>query len=158
MDIIRWIEAKRFNLADYNIISFMIGRADVNRSRQWFAACMEELLKVATRQNHRALYLLGAVIPAVQDTRFMIKEFVACNVILQNRCHSSRDRFRLEYTRPGKVLLSVGGPLAEMYGEDGRLSARGRIRFMEAIRDKYISANLPGRAIALSNSRDRRGS
>ena len=73
MDVIRWIESHQFQLENFDIISFMIGRADVKHSRQWFTACVDELLLVCNRMNHLALVLLGAAIPLLHDTKFMIK-------------------------------------------------------------------------------------
>ena len=104
----------------------MIGHGDLDRSRNWFAACLDELIAVIRRLNARVLLLLGAVLPSILNDRFMVREFVARNGIIQNRCFTVRNRSLVEYTRPGHVLLIKGGPIATYFDKEGRLSVKGR--------------------------------
>ena len=128
MDVIRWIESGCFPLHDFSIVGLMIGRGDLDRSWNWFAACLDELIAVIRRLNARVLLLLGAVLPSILDDRFMVREFVARNGIIQNRCFSARNRSLVKYTRPGCVLLTKGGPIATYFDKEGRLSVKGRER------------------------------
>ena len=75
MDVIRWIEVGRFEITGFDIVSIMIGRHDVRRRRSWFKESMEEFITLVKRLNSNALVLIGAVIPAIQDDRDMVREF-----------------------------------------------------------------------------------
>ena len=63
----------------------MFGRADLVCSCNWYQALLKELIAVITIKNPSAMLLMGAVIPAIQDTKVMVHELVARNVILQKK-------------------------------------------------------------------------
>ena len=140
-------------IACFDIVSLMIGRRNVRRSKEWYMASVEEFIKVVLRVNSNCLLLLGAVIPGLQDACWMIREFLARNNLLLRRCLEGRDRYRLEYMRPGKVLLSKGGPVPRCYGMDNKLSQEGLKHFRNAIVDKFFSADLAVRALRLRSRR-----
>ena len=142
-------EEGRFHIAKFDVISFMIGRDDLRRSRNWFGAAVDELLAVIALRNSTALALVGAIIPKLDDSRATVREIVATNAVLQTRCWSGNDRQRLEYTRPGKVLLARGGSIQDFFGPDGRLSPAELRAFESAIVDKFQSAGLVSRAAVL---------
>ena len=75
----------------------------------------------------------------------MVREFVARNAIIQGRC-MGKERRTMEYTRPGRVLLTRGGPIPKFFDAQGRLNAKGRERFTQALYDKFESADLHTRA------------
>ena len=104
MDVIRWIEAGRFSVANYDIVSLMIGRGDLKRGRPWFTETLEEVIKVIKHHNNTCLMLMGAVVPARTDSPMDVKEFKARNKVIQDRCLLTNERFRMEYTRPEKLL------------------------------------------------------
>ena len=149
MDVIRWIEGNRFHLQNFDIISFMIGRADLVRSKNWFSATVDELLAVIMQRNDTALYLLGALIPCITDSCGTVRDIVARNAIIQKKCLGISKFRKMEYTRPGKVLLCKGGPVPKFFGQDTRLNEEGRKLFAQAIQDKRVSANLDRRALAM---------
>ena len=157
MDILRWIEKGRFEPHRFDIVSVMIGRADIKRSRSWFMASMEELFTVIGKLNPSVLMLVGALLPSSSDSRVMVRKFVARNSMLQSRCLMAGERRKMEYTRPGKALLMKGGPLPKYYDHEGRLNETGRKVLVQAIQDKYISADPPKRALNLKAVRSRLG-
>ena len=142
MDVIRWIEQGKVNISNFDIVSLMIGRVDLKRSREWYMASVEEFLRVVHKFNGASLILLGVVIPSIDDARWMVTEFLARNNLLQRRCILGSDRYKVEYIRPGKVLLGKGGPVAKCYGPDAKLNEEGILRFRNAIVDKFFSADL----------------
>ena len=146
MDVLRWIESQRYNVAEYNIIGLMVGRADAVRSLDWFIASVSEVIQGIVKRNPKALQLWGAVIPSPLDDRVMVRKFVDKNAALQKRCLNGTDRKRLEYTRSGKVLLTKGGPIQEFYGKDHRLNQIGLKKLAMAITRKFGTAGLVKRA------------
>ena len=92
------------------------------------------------------LILLGALLPSVADSKLMITEMIARNALLQERCINFHDRRFLEYSRPGKQLLSKGGAVPELFGEDDRLNELGILRLAVALARKFISAKMVERA------------
>ena len=68
MDLISWVEGSTFNLTDYSIFERMVSRVDVKRSANWFRESVD-LLKLVKGINPKMLLLLGAVIPAWDDTK-----------------------------------------------------------------------------------------
>ena len=69
MDVIGWIEKNILDVAGFDIVSIMVGRGDVKRTKEWFFGCIEEFLTVVRRANENCLILLGAVIPGIDDAR-----------------------------------------------------------------------------------------
>ena len=157
LDIIRWIEAGRFDLARFDVVGLLIGCAELKRSKNWFAACVEELLAVITKVNSSCLVLLGAILPSTVDSRWMVWEFIARNAILQNRVTAGRDRRKLEYARPGRSLLTTGGPVASYFDEDRRLAKLGLQVLTKALLEKFQSADLVKRALNLRSPGGDRG-
>ena len=149
MDVIGWIETRRIDISKFDIISLMIGRGDINRSQRWFITAIDEFMLTVNRTNNRALFLLGAAIPGIRDAKWMVAEFLARNSLLQRRCVEGRDRYRVEYTRPGKVRLGKGGPVAKFYGPEAKLNTDGLIKFRDAVMDKFFSADLAVWALRL---------
>ena len=85
----------------------------------------------------------------MHDTKNVIREIVARNAIMQNRCWEGNDRHRLEYSCPGQVLLARGGLIQQYFGQDGRLTLAGQLQLQQALLDKFISADLCNRALQL---------
>ena len=112
-------------------------------------ACLEELITTISKVNSSALVLLGALLPSMCDSRWMVKEIIARNQILQKQALSSKDRKHFEYSRPGKVLLMKGGLIPTFFDEEGWLVQVGHLALSQAILDKFASADLVVRALDL---------
>ena len=145
MDVIHWIEPNRFPMVDFDIISLMVGRGEITHSGPFFTACLDEVIRVLRKKNSSALLLLGAVIPSMRDDHRMVREFVTRNAIIQGRC-MGKERRTMEYTIPGRVLLTRGGPIPEFFNSQGRLNDKGCERFTQAVYDKFESVDLHTRA------------
>ena len=79
----------------------------------------------------------------------MIESFVWKNRNLMERCNQGLDCKSLEYTRPGRNLLTKGGPVKDFYGEDGRLNDAGLKVLERPFVDKFDSAQLDFRCTQL---------
>ena len=88
-------------------------------------ACLEELIATISKVNSSALVLLGVLLPSMRDSRWMVKEIIARNQILQKRALGFKDCKHFEYSRPGKVLLMKGGLILTFFNEEGRLVQAG---------------------------------
>ena len=85
MDVIHWIEIGRFDLSQFGIIRFMVGRVDRVRSKNWFMASVEDLMRLVFSRNLTTLQLWGAVIPSVDDDKAAVRDFVDKNAALQKK-------------------------------------------------------------------------
>ena len=133
------IKEDKLDITQYNCMVLMMGRADLWEDDKTFKTgvklCLAEIRKVKADM----LVVLTATLPSPGDPVRIIRTAKFRNQFLSRM---AADDNLLEFSRPGKHLLQMGGPDAKLFDEFNNLNKDGLDLVRRALEAKFVCAKL----------------
>ena len=120
----------------YKAVFILLGQGEVWDTDKNYFSARENCLMEIEKQDDKILIILGASLPSINDSRPMVGTFVFRNDKMAVRCGRANN---LEHARPGKNLLTAGGPIPDYFDEYGNLNESGLDVIGRAIEHKLDS-------------------
>ena len=133
------INEKKVEVTRYAFIVLLMGRADLWINDNAYKIAVNATIQAIRNKNSTAMIVLTATLPAPGDECHIIRTAKYRNSYLSRL---AGDNPLLEFSRPGKHLLQVGGPDPQFYDDFDNLNDKGLDMVRRALEAKFVCGKL----------------
>ena len=111
-EVAEMVNSGKVRVQGFQVIVLLCGRADLWQADKSFKIGVGMCLSALQVANNKAMIVLTGTLPSPGDERRVVRTAIYRNSYLSQL---SNEGPRVEFSKPGRMLLQTGGPIAGLF-------------------------------------------